>query len=182
MSSAPRRPLRAGFLLPLLAGACEPASASTVAEVPSELVLTADEPVAAFEVRLCVVGEPPHALDVSAHFDLQAFTNEGSVELTLESLEADPEVDGHEAAFDVRTVQSDDGYSLGISLVAEADWGSSGMRCAAPEVVQISGSELARDQVVNIIGLEARGSAQWSERGCGGGFDEDWLQIEVERL
>lgn len=175
------RALRIIVATAFLAAACEPPSVSAPVEL-DEITLTAESPVVAFEVTACVTGEPPNALDITPSFHLVAFTNEGSVELTLETLAAEPSEEPYDPHIDEQTVRSDDGYGASIDLVSDADWRSSGTRCAEPEVVQISVPALAEGQEVNIVNLSASLSAQWAGGACGGDFEEDWLSLEVVRL
>ena len=62
-----------------------------LANTPREVVLTREQPVAAFEVRLCLSADAPPEVEGSGSLSGNARLNEGTAELTLENLDVDPD-------------------------------------------------------------------------------------------
>lgn len=168
------------FALFAISLACQPAEADTRLDLDDEVVLTAAEPVAAFEVTLCLSGEPPNnGLHVYGSFYATARTSQGEVvEVTLESLDAP----GDESTSPFVDVVSATTASVDadISLYTERDWEAEGRRCQE-QVVQVSVPDLAEGQSVVVSDLYVTMLAQWSSF-CGPGVQEESLSIEVVRL
>lgn len=167
----------------LLAVACESPSATTTEAVSEDITLTADDPVAAFEVRLCVTDDAPAEFDGSGSFSAEARVNVGSAELTLENLAVDPDYNGPEDAPDpVELVPlSDSQSSIAVILTTTLDGLSSG-QCSETQVVQFSVRELEPGQTVTIAGAQAFFGGDWAESFCPSGFSDTSLYLEVDRI
>lgn len=176
MTSTParRRPLRTIFLGATLAFACQPGTAQTQQDIDEDVVLTADEPVAAFEVTLCMTGGTPANLNGYGSFSGTVSSSAGEVEFTLESLESE------EDSYTETTSATSTAEPTKISLVTDRDWGSSGERCQT-QVVQLSVPSLEADQSVTVTELSVDFNAEWSGF-CGPTPDDDSLSITVERV
>lgn len=174
---ANRRPLHTLCALFALAVACQPGTAETAADV-DEVVLTADNPVAAFEVTLCLTGGAPNGLNLYSTLQATASTSEGEVELTLEALDAEDEAyPGSYAEISNATTTA---QQTSISLDTQRDWEASDRRCQE-QVVQLSVPELDGDQTVTITDISIQLRAEWAGL-CGETPNDDSLSIETARL
>ena len=174
---ARRKPLHTLCALFALVVACSPLTAET-SEVIEEVILTADDPVAAFEVSLCISGDAPDGLSPYGSFGGTVSTNEGEVEFTLEVLDAESEVEPtpHLDIIDATSAAQ----TTSVSLDSERNWGGSGQRCKE-QVVQLSVPSLAEGQTVTVseIGIDFR--AEWGGI-CPPSPDDMTLSIEAVRL
>jgi len=171
-----------GALL-LAAVACESPSATSTERVPGDITLTAEEPVAAFEVRLCVTEDAPPEFEGDGSFSAQARVNEGSAELTLENLAVDPDYvgpAGSKGPVQVVTL-SDSQSQVGVILTTRPDGLSAG-ECTETQVVQFSVGELASEQTVTIVSAEALFDGQWVNSPCGADLQDTSIQLEIERI
>ncbi len=171
-----------GVLL-LVAVACEPPSATASERFTDDITLTAEEPIAAFEVRLCVTEDAPTEFEGDGSFSAQASVNEGSAALTLENLAVDPDYVGPEGTDPpVEVVSlSDSEASLGVILTTRPDGLSSG-QCSETQVVQFSVSELMPGQTVTIVGAAAFFGGQWAHSLCGSDLTDSAMRLEIERI
>lgn len=167
----------------MLAVACEAPSATTSESVSDDITLTAEDPVAAFEVRLCVSNDAPDEFDGSGSFSAEARVSTGSAELTLENLAVDPDYNGPEDAPDPveRITLSDTQGSVSVILTTTLDGLSAG-QCSETQVVQFSVRELAPEQTVTIASAQAFFGGDWAESLCSSGFSDASLYLEVDRI
>lgn len=161
----------------MLAVGCSPPSATTEFEGTS-FVLTAEEPVAAFEVTLCLKGAAQDDLFVGASITADARTTAGIAMLRLESL-ADRPVDERSLTAVVSPASTDVRW---FELQADGDWSGSGRRCASPEVVEFSAEGLAPGESLNVEAWSVVMNATWEGRAFSDSLYSDDLTIEVERL
>lgn len=168
----------------LLVGvACEPPSAVATERVMDDITLTADDPVAAFEVRLCVTEDAPTEFEGDGSFSAEVRVNEGSAALTLENLAVDPDYVGPEGASDPIEVVtlSDTRSSVSVILTTRPDGLSSG-QCSETQVVQFSVDELSPGQTVTIASAAAFFGGQWANSLCGSDLTDASMRLEVERI
>lgn len=141
-------------------------------------VLTADEPVAAFEITFCLEGPSPKVLDVDGTLSAEAVTTADVTTLRLESLASQPGHEGPEAL-----EVTEDGAELEwFHLATDADWKGSGRRCAPPEVVEFSADGLSPGETLDVEGWAVTMSARWDDGAFGDGPSEGDLSVEIERL
>ncbi len=174
---AKRKSLHTLCALFALAVACQPGTAETDADV-DEVILTADAPVAAFEVTLCLTGGAPNGLNLYATFQATTSTNEGEIEVTLEALDAEDET--YAGSYTDVSGATSTAQPTSISLDTQRDWETSGTRCQE-QVVQLSVPELAEGQTVTVTDINILLRAEWAGL-CGETPDEDSLSIETVRL
>lgn len=161
----------------MLAVGCSPPSATTEFEGPS-FVLTAEEPVAAFEVTLCVQGPAQDRLSVGASIIADARTTAGTATLGLESL-ADRPADERSLTAEVSSA----GETLRrFDLQADGAWNGGGRRCAAPEVVEFSADGLAPGESLEVEAWSVVMDATWDGRAFSDTLYDEDLRVEVERL
>ena len=170
----PQRPLRRIFLVATLGFACQPGRAATEQELGEDVVLTADAPVAALEVTLCMTGGTPNGLAGYGNVFAEVSTNEGTAEFTLESLESE------EDPYRETTSASATAERLNIALLTDRDWEADGERCQQ-QVVQLSVPALEAGQTVTVSDLSVSFTAEWAGF-CGPVPDDDNLSIAVERV
>ncbi len=173
-----RKPLHTLCSLFGLVMACQPGTAETATDLGDEVVLTASEPVAAFDVTLCLEGGAPNGLNVYSTFTATTSTSEGEVQLTLETL--DPENEAYASAYVDITDASATAQPTSISLNTQRDWEASDERCQQ-QVVQVSVPSLAEAQTVTVTDIKIVLRAEWAGF-CGETPDEDALSIEAVRL
>jgi hypothetical protein len=176
---ARRKPLHTLCALFALAMACQPGTADTEEALGDDVVLTADEPVAAFDVTVCIEGGAPNGLNLYSNFRATTATNEGSVELTLETL--DTEEDSQSTAYLDTIDASTEAQPTSISLNTQRDWEASEDRRCQQQVVQVSVPSLAEAQTVTISEITITLTAEWAGL-CGETPDEESLSIEAVRL
>lgn len=176
---AQRKPLHTLCALFGLAMACQPGTAETEETLGDEVVLTADEPIAAFDVTVCIEGGAPNGLNLYGNFRATTATNEGSVELTLETL--DTEEDSQSTAYLDTIDASSEAQPTNISLNTQRDWEASEGRRCQQQVVQVSVPSLAEAQTVTISEITISLTAEWAGI-CGETPDEESLSIEAVRL
>lgn len=175
---AKRKPLHTLCAIFGLAMACQPGRAETEQGF-DDVVLTADDPVAAFEVTLCLTGGAPNGLNLYGSLNATTSASEGTVEITLESLDPDPE-SSNNAYVDV-TEASSDAQPTRILLNTDRDWEDSDKRRCQEQVVQLSVPSLAEGQTVTITDFNIALAAEWAGI-CGETPDEDALSIEAVRI
>ena len=179
---ANRRPLHTLCALFGLAMACQPGRAET-AQGFDDVVLTAADPVAAFEVTLCMTGGSPNGLNLysslNATVSASEGASEGAVEFTLESLDPDPE--GTATAYVDVIETTSEAQPTSISLNTGRDWEDSDSRRCQEQVVQLSVPSLAEGQTVTISDFNITLVAEWAGI-CGETPDEGALSIEAVRI
>lgn len=167
--------------LAVLAVGCSMPEQVATSEGPA-FTLTADEPVAAFEVTLCLSGPNPKQLFVSGHVDATARTEAGGVDVLLESLdrpESDDAFDPHARTFELA---ADEDTSAVLRMVADGDFRGSGERCAEPEVIQFSVDDLPPGASVEVEPWDVTMVVRWNDGSFGSGPKDDDLRIEIVRL
>ncbi len=166
----------------LMTGCSMPEATQTV-EGPA-FTLTADEPVAAFEVTLCLKGPSPKELYVSSSLFMAATTDAGEpVMLRVESLERpEPEPDARDPYLADVEVGPGEPNERVISLVADAAWKGSGERCAEPEVVQFSVDALPEGASVSVDEWDVTMRVEWNDGMFGNGPDDGDVSVEIEQL
>ena len=167
----------------LLVVACESPSAFVDEDGPDPVTLTADQPVAAFEVKLCVSEDPPAEFEGDGTFRGQARVSEGEVELTLENLEVDPNYavpEGSDPPIQVETL-SGGVVDFGVILTLDVNGLVAG-DCTEAQVVQFSASGLTDGQTVTITSSEAVFGGEWTESLCPSNFSESAMSLEIEAL
>lgn len=177
-----RKPLHTLCALFGLAMACQPGTVETAADIDEEVILTADEPVAAFEVTLCVADGSPNGLVMFSSFHATTSTNDGEVDVMLETLDpanADEINAGNPGSYATTTNATPTAQEADISLNTERDWEGSGRRCQE-QVVQVSVESLAEGQTVTVTDLGVQLRAEWA--GLCDSPDEGSLSIETVRL
>lgn len=163
--------------LSLLVAGCSLPSVEVSVEGPT-FTLTADEPVAAFEVTLCLEGPSPRMVHVNGTLNADARTTAGTATLELDSLADRPGDDEPD-----RVETSEHGAELAwFSLAADGDWEGSGRRCSVPEIVEFSAHGLASDEALEVEAWAVTLGVQWDDGMFGDGPDEGDLSVEIERL
>lgn len=176
---AKRKPLHTLCALFGLAMACQPGTAETEQGF-DDVVLSADAPVAAFEVTLCLTGGAPNGLNLYSSLSGSTSASEGAVEVTLESLDPEDTQRSASTYVDVTDATST-GQPTDISLNTDRDWEDSDGRRCQEQVVQLSVPSLAEGQTVTLTDFNIRLVAEWAGI-CGETPDEDALSIEVVRI
>lgn len=174
---ARRKPLHQLIAFFALSIACQPATIEASEQLGESVTLTADAPVAAFEVNVCLEGGAPANLSVYGSFFATVTTSEGEVEFTLESLES-PESESSPYVHTATATPSGD--ELSIALLTDRDWDASGRRCQT-QTVQLSVPSLDETQTVTISDLRMTGTAEWSGF-CGPSPDDGDLTLDAVRL
>lgn len=175
MNASLRSPLVLGLSL-LVVGCSLPLFERSV-EGPS-FELTADEPVAAFEVTLCLEGPSANIMSLHASLDAEARTTADAATLQLQSLADRPGQNEPD-----RLEVTPQGAELEwFHLAADGDWEGSGRRCATPEVVEFSAEGLQPGETLEVETWNVTMSGKWDNGMFGGGPDEDDLIVEIERL
>ncbi len=179
MFSMMRRSLLASLAV-LTVGCSLPEEMATT-EGPA-FTLTADEPVAAFEVTLCLSGPNPKELYVTGHINATARASASGQALRVESLDRpeveDGEGDAYAGTFDLTAGED----AASIRMVADADFRGSGERCAEPEVIQFSTVGLAPGASIAVEEWDATMVVEWNDGAFGKGPDAGDLRIEIVRL
>jgi len=150
-------------------------SALASLEGPS-FVLTADEPVAAFEVTLCLEGPTAKAAYVHASLTADARTTGDAATLRLESL-ADRPADEGSDSLEV----SAQGQELRFSLEADGPWEDGGRRCSTPEVVEFSAEGLADGQSLEIEAWVVDMDVKWDAGAFGGGRGDSRVSYDRKK-
>lgn len=163
--------------LSLLVVGCSLPSVETSVEGPS-FELTADEPVAAFEVTLCLKGPSPGLLYVDGILSAQARTTASAATLQLESLADQPGHNGPE----LLEVTPQGAELEWFHLAADGDWKGGGRRCSTPEVVEFSAKGLEPGETLEVEDWAVTMSVQWDDGVFGDGPDKGDLSVEIERL
>ncbi len=163
--------------LSLLVVGCSLPTVEKSVEGPS-FELTADEPIAAFEVTLCLKGPSPGFLRVDASLSAEARTSASAATLQLESLADQPGHNGPE-----RLDVTPQGAELEwFFLAADGDWKGSGRRCSSAEVVEFSAEGLEPGETLDVEDWAVTMSVQWDDGMFGDGPDKGDLSVEIERL
>ncbi|MCR9163634.1 MAG: hypothetical protein ACE37F_15495 [Nannocystaceae bacterium] len=167
--------------LALLCSACSLPEQVATAEGPA-FTLTAQEPVAAFEVTLCLSGPNPQHLDVRGHLEANVRTHAPDLELLIESLDR-PEVDEGEFDDHARTYALDPGEDNRgfLRMLADGDFRGSGERCGEPEVIEFS-VDLPPGATVDVDTWHATMTVQWDDGAFGDGPRDGDLRVEISRL
>ena len=163
--------------------ACESPSASVVEDGPDEFTLTADVPLAVFEVKLCVSDDAPGEFEGDGSFSALARLNEGSAMLTLENLEVDPNYnvpEGSDPPIQVETV-SDGVVDFAVILTLDVNGLLAG-ECTDPQVIQFSADGLAQGQTITISSSEASFGGEFTESLCPSDFSDASLSLEIEAI
>ena len=174
---AKRKPLHTLCALFGLAMACQPGTAETEQGL-DDVVLSADTPVAAFEVTVCVESGTPNGLTLYGTFNAATSTDGEAVEVTLETL--DPSEDASPGAAVDLTDASSTAEPTRIFLNTDRDWETSEPRRCQEQVVQISVPSLPDDQTVTVSDITIELRAEWA--GLCGAPDADSLSIEAVRI
>mgnify|MGYP000580547316 CR=1 FL=1 len=153
-------------------------------EAGPAFTLTADAPVAAFEVTLCLTGPDPKSLYVRGRVNAVATTDaDRDLQLHMESLDrpvvADDEHDAHARTLELPASGDVEG---GFGLLAEAQWKGSGRRCAEPEAIQFAVDGLQPGESVTVEDWDVTMTAQWNDGSFGSGPDDEDLSVEIVRL
>ncbi len=163
--------------LSMLTAGCSLPELETSLEGPA-FVLTADEPVAAFEVTLCLKGSVPKELFVSGSLSADARTTAGAATLRVDSQSDRPTDEGSDS---VEVSGAD--AELFLWLAAEGPWKNGGRRCSAPEVVEFSAEGLAPGESLEVEAWAVSMQVEFEARAFGGDGPEDGdLSVEIERL
>ncbi|MGH1343923.1 MAG: hypothetical protein ACRBN8_20360 [Nannocystales bacterium] len=173
-----RKPLHTLCALFGLAMACQPGTVETSADIDEDVVLTSDDPVAAFEVTLCISEGSPNGLNMYSSFHATTSTNEGEVAVTLETLDPGEE-SGTSSSYVEVTNATTTATESDVSLNTQRDWEASGERCQE-QVVQVSVESLPEGQTVTVTDIHIDLLAEWA--GLCDSPDEDSLSIETVRL
>ncbi len=169
-------------MLGLLAVGCQLPLQATSIEGPA-LMLTAEQPVAAFEIRLCLSGPKMRWVNVEGRVAARAKTEVGSAVLEMEALDR-PRVEDDEDDPYAHSMTIDAGEeTLGIvELVTDGSFRANGVRCSAAEVLQFTADGLAPGAQLNVYSWDVSMVVEWSDGVLGEGPDEDELWIELEPL
>lgn len=163
--------------LSMLSAGCSLPEVQTSLEGPS-FVLTSDEPVAAFEVTLCLEGSVPKELFVSGSLTADVRTSGEAATLRLESQSDRPMGEGSESV-----EVSRQGAELFLWLEAEGPWKDGGQRCSTPEVVEFSAEGLAQGESLEVEAWAVSMEVEFQTRVFGGdGPDDGDLSVQIERL
>lgn len=163
--------------LSMLAAGCSPPSAFAELEGPG-FVLTAQEPVAAFEVTLCLNAPTDEQLFVQASVAVEARTTLGTAALRLESL-ADRPADERSLTAEVSSALSPVRW---FGLQADGDWKARGRRCATPEVVEFSAERLSPGASLKVESWSVQMDVTWEGRAFSDSLDSGDLTVEIEQL
>ena len=175
-----RRAAQAALLLVV---ACEPPGAVATTDIDDEVVLTREQPVAAFEVRLCLSADAPPEVEGSGSLSGNARLNEGTAELTLENLDVDPDYaspDAQSPPTSTETLESEMA-SMGVVLTFNPSGLSSG-QCTDSQVVQFSAAGLEGEQAITLTNLEAFFGGEWTNSLCSSDLSDATMELEVERI
>lgn len=167
----------------LLAVACEPPGAVATTDIDDEVVLTREQPVVAFEVRLCLSADAPPEVEGSGWVRGNARLNEGAAELTLENLDVDPDYESPDAQNPPVSVEmlGSEMASLGVVLTLNPSGLSSG-QCTPSQVVQFSASGLEGEQAITLSSLEGYFGGEWTNSLCSSDLSDGTLELEVEKI
>jgi len=168
----------------LVAVACDSLSAVTTEDVAGDVMLTAEQPVAAFQIELCATEDAPAEFEGDGSFDGDVRVNEGSVELTLENLEVDPGYEppeGSNPPIQTEIVEGTEASRLGVILTLTPNGLVAG-ECTEPQVVQFSASGLEPGQTVTITNLEGSVSGELTNSLCPSNFSDASMSLEIERI
>lgn len=163
------------FALALAVPACSlPVEAHTVAG--PAFMLTADEPVAAFEVTLCVDGPKVKHAYVSAQLDLTArATSTRPLRLDVTSLQAEDEALQLELSPGAEEEDS-------LWMDAEGSFEPGGRRCGEPQVVEFSVDTLGELDSIEVARWDVTMRVEWEGERFGGHLDDADLSVEIVRL
>lgn len=167
----------------LLVVACDSPGASVTEEVDDDVVLTREQPVAAFEVRLCLSADAPPEIEGNGAFDANARLNEGTAELTVENLDVDADYQspqGQNPPTATETLEAD-AASMGVILTLNPSGLSSG-QCTDTQVVQFTASGLEDEQAITLSRVEGFFGGEWTNSLCGSDLSSASLQLEVEQI
>lgn len=167
----------------LLVVACEPPGAVTTTDIDEEVVLTREQPVAAFEVRLCLSADAPPEVEGSGSLSGNARLNEGTAELTLENLDIDADYESPDAQnppVSTETLEAEMA-SMGVVLTFNPSGLSSG-QCTDSQVVQFSASGLEGEQAITLTSLEGFFGGEWTNSLCSSDLSDATMELEVERI
>ncbi|MBV1858854.1 MAG: hypothetical protein KUG77_10610 [Nannocystaceae bacterium] len=167
----------------LLVGGCSMAKQVETVDGPG-FTLSAETPVMAFEVTLCLTGPSPDELYIDGRVGAEFTTTAGrAIPVLLESLEApiseDGEFNQYNRTFDV---ESEETSNASVSLVADGEWKAGGRRCSAPEVIQFSVESLESGETVDVAAWDVTMSASWSDGAFGDGPKGSDLSVTIAPL
>lgn len=180
MFSMMRRSLLAS--LAVLAVGCSLPEEMATTEGPA-FTLTADEPVAAFEVTLCLSGPTPKELYVRGHINATARSSASGQTLLVESLDrAEVEEGDHDDHARTFELTAGEDTSARIQMVADDDFRGRGERCAEPEVIQFSTEALAPGDSISVDAWDATMVVEWNDGAFGKGPNDGHLRVDIVRL
>lgn len=159
-----------------LAAACEPyEGVFKKTDLQGEYRLTAEEPVIALEVTVCIRGDAPPDFEIEGSFTSGFRTDEGEVTVAMENL-ASGQRETIGAVSDIY------GYTT-VDFALQANWSGSGRRCSDPEILELSVAGLASGQEITVFNPEGQISVSGSDTGlCGDILEHGEVSIDIERL
>ena len=144
-------------------------------DLEREYRLTADEPVVAFEVTVCIQGGTAPDSEIEGTFRIGARTDESELAVVVENL-ADGQRETISAGSDIYEYTS-------VGFVSQTDWSGSGRRCSEPEVLEVSVAGLPAGEEVTLLNAEGRVLVSGSDPGfCGDALNPGEVSLNVERL
>ncbi len=165
----------------LTMGACSLPGVSQEQDGPT-IVLTAQEPVAEYSVRLCMDTPDIDYVEAWAQLHADAQRVEGAEPVTVTAVLDEVESDdprGRAELTDSQRVED----ALDVGLSAEGSWeGRAGRRCSEPEVVRFELEEASDGARVELDWVVVFG-AEYDDMFRGGDvIDQEDLTIEIEAL
>jgi len=165
----------------LTVGACSLPGVSHEQDGPT-IVLTAQEPVAEYSIRLCMDTPDIDYVETWAQLDADARRVEGAGPVTVTAVLEGSESDDLRGRAELASSELVEG-ALAVGLSAEGAWeDQSGHRCSEPEIVRFELDAVEDDARVELDWVVVSG-AEYDDMFRGGDVIEQGdLTIELERL